>query len=108
MNKLVWIFVSLAWLAGATWWWHADEIEQIIYDNQVAARACWKHYDEAQPGPGFHELAEGNVERCYGALARDLKERLAGVTWSNAAAVGIVPVVAAWTIGLLVMRRRAA
>ncbi|MFX8929961.1 hypothetical protein ABTN05_19590, partial [Acinetobacter baumannii] len=74
--------------------------------NQVAARVCWKRYDEVVPGPNFYEIAEGKVERCYEALARDLNEQLGRVTWWKAFAVGALPVLIAWTTGLVVMRRR--
>lgn len=108
MKLAVRICLSLLWLAGASWWWHQDEIEQIKFDNQVAARACWKHYDEAKPGPDFHSVAEGKVERCYDALAADLNGRLQRVTWWPAAAAGVVPPLIAWSVGWCVLRRRGA
>ena len=106
MKNYAWIGLTLAWLVGATWWWHADEIEQIKFENQTAARGCWKHYDEASPGPDFHVTAEGHVERCYEALADDLKRRLAGAAWWDALAVGFIPALTAWCAALLLMRWR--
>lgn len=106
VKRMVLVLISIACFGAAAWWWHADEIEQIKYDNQVAARVCWKRYDEVVPGPNFYEIAEGKVERCYEALARDLNEQLGRVTWWKAFAVGALPVLIAWTTGLVVMRRR--